>query len=449
MSFRLWCAFLVVLSSFPLVASHHRRGDDPVFSQINAIVKSVSEISGLPEIHPVPYARMSKRQLRQFLAKRIRKTLRPEEIHADELALKMFGLVPQNFDLKKSTIDLLTEQAAAFYDYDDKKLFLLENSSVSAELTTLAHELSHALADQHFDLEKYMDENPADDDENLAHTAVVEGQASWLMIAYDLKQAGQSPTPTPQALKTVVDSSDASMADYPVLKASPLYIQQSLMFPYTDGTLFFDAVYKHEGKAAFTAVFKEPPSDSAQIMHPEKYFQHQKAVRPALPKLAPEADKEEVSTGKGEISEGSVGEFDHGVLLEQYLDKAKARELAPHLRGGRFKIVSAGRQHNPVLLYASQWDSAAHAIEFFEDYKKILDKKWKRCIVALNSSSVMAGQGDDGYFVSEVNGMTVSSIEGLDDERQWDRLKTEESTAARRRLVRTHAMPNKSGNRIN
>ncbi len=76
---------------------------------------------------------MSKRQLRQFLTKRIKKTLKPEEIYADELALKMFGLVPQDFDLRKSTIDLLTEQAAAFYDYDEKKLFLLEDSSFAAE----------------------------------------------------------------------------------------------------------------------------------------------------------------------------------------------------------------------------------------------------------------------------------------------------------------------------
>ncbi len=87
---------------------------------------------------------MTKRQLRQFLNKRIKKTLKPDEIRADELSLKMFGLVPQNFDLKKSTIDLLTEQAAAFYDYDEKKLFLLDDpdANTAGETTTLAHELS-------------------------------------------------------------------------------------------------------------------------------------------------------------------------------------------------------------------------------------------------------------------------------------------------------------------
>ncbi len=418
MFLRLSCVLAVLISSLPLVAAHHKSGSDPVFSQIDSIVKSVSEISGLTELHAVPYARMSKRQLRQFLSKRIKKTLRPEEIHADELALKMFGLVPQNFNLKKSTIDLLTEQAAAFYDYDDKKLFLLESAPVSAEVTTLAHELSHALADQHFDLEKYMDENPANDDENLAHTAVVEGQASWLMIAYDLKQAGQPPVPTPETLQSVVNSSEGSMSDYPVLKSSPLYIQQSLMFPYTDGTLFFDAVFKKEGKAAFTAVFKHAPTDSAQIMHPEKYFTHTKSARPELPKLM-------LKTEEHAISEGSVGEFDHEILLQQYLDKARARDLTPHLRGGDFKIVSAGERHAPILLYASEWDSAQHAADFFAAYKKVLRGKWKRCAIAVENGGMLAGQGDNGYFVTGLKENTVSSVEGLTDEGEWDRLKSE------------------------
>ena len=161
---------------------------------------------------------MSKHQLRQFLNKRIKKTLKPDEIHADELSLKMFGLVPQGFDLRKSTVDLLTEQAAAFYDYDEKKLFLLNDASVGGETTTLAHELSHALADQHFNLENFMEETPSNDDENLAHTAVVEGEASWLMIAYELKRGGQNPEPTAEMLKSVADSGETSMADYPVLK---------------------------------------------------------------------------------------------------------------------------------------------------------------------------------------------------------------------------------------
>jgi hypothetical protein len=409
-------AVAVGATAWLLLAARPQTASDPAFAQIDNIVRTLSGITGLAEKHPVPYGRMTKRQLRQFLNKRIKKTIKPEEIRADELSLKMFGLVPQEFDLKKSTIDLLTEQAAAFYDYDEKKLFLLEDSSLAAETTTLAHELSHALADQHFDLEHFMEDSPANDDENLAHTAVVEGQASWLMIAYELKQKDQNPAPTSEMLKSVGDSSEDSMADYPVLKGSPLYIQQSLLFPYGEGTLFFDAVYRKMGKASFSAVFADPPADSAQVIHPERYFRHEKAATPEIPKAAIESE------GK-EISEGSVGEFDHRILIRQYLGEAKAKQLAPHLRGGQFRVVASGKAHKPVLEYASEWDSEEQASSFFAAYRKILQAKWKRCDIAIDTSSAIAGTGDNGYFVTRLGGRSVSSIEGLSDRADWQRLR--------------------------
>lgn len=421
-------SLLVAIASFWLLAARPKGSNDPVFTQIDSIVKSLAEITGLPEEHPVAYGRMTKKQLHQFLTKRIKKTLKPEEIHADELALKMFGLVPQDFDLRKSTVDLLTEQAAAFYDYDTKKLFLLDDSSFTSETTTLAHELSHALADQHFNLDKFMDETPSNDDENLAHTAVVEGQASWLMIAYDQKESGQPPVPTADMLKSVVDSSESSMADYPILKASPLYVQQSLLFPYTQGTLFFDAVYKKIGKRAFAAVFTDAPTDSAQIMHPERYFTHQRPTTPELPKLSSTEQRKE-------LTEGSVGEFDHEMLLRQYLGQPKASELAPHLRGGQFEIFTIGKQHKPLLEYASEWDSDEQAANFFACYRKILEAKWKHCDISTVKPFMLAGIGDNGYFVARLLGDTVSSVEGLSDVEEWNRLRNSPPSQNALRMV--------------
>ncbi len=412
---RLRVVALLVAVGLPIAMAREKASKDPAFAEIDSIVKSLSEITGLAEKHAVPYGRMTKRQLHQFLTKRIKKTLKPDEIRADELSLKMFGLVPPEFDLKRSTIDLLTEQAAAFYDYDEKKLFLLADSSVEGETTTLAHELSHALADQYFNLENFMEETPSDDDENLAHTAVVEGQASWLMIAYELKRAGQAPVPTPDMLKSVADSGESSMTEYPVLKGSPLYIQQSLLFPYSQGTMFFNAVYRKLGKAAFAEVFLHPPVSSTQIIHPEKYFAHEKPAEPALPKLAQE--------GK-EVTDGSMGEFDHQMLLQQYLGAAQANDLAPHLRGGQFRIVTRGRDGKPVLLYAAEWDSPESAAAYFAGYQKVLQKKWKQCDFSQQKATIAAGTGDNGSFVVWLSGKVVSSVEGLRDNAEWQRLQT-------------------------
>jgi len=400
-------AVLVALTlGLSLLVAAHKRDQDPVFGQIHAIVSSLSDISGMSAEHPVPYDMISKRQLRHFLNKRIKKTLRPEDIRADEIALKMFGLVPQNFDLKKSTVDLLTEQAAAFYDYDEKKLFLLQGSSLNEETTTLAHELAHALADQHYDLEKYMDEDPADDDENLARTSVVEGQASWLMLAYDLAAAGQKPVPTPEMLKSLEQSDgDESGSDFPVLKASPLYIQQSLLFPYSQGTKFFDAVFRKLGKKAFADVFTHPPVSSAQILHPDRYLAREKPVIPELPDVP--------AGGEREVTEGSMGEFDHRMLVWRYLGIEAAEKIAPHLRGAQFRVTSDDKGKHPVLEYVSLWDSSKDAAAYFAAYKKILSGKWKNCRPVTDSETVFAGSGDNGYFLSHLTGERMLSIEGM------------------------------------
>jgi hypothetical protein len=426
MRLRIGLVFSAIAAVVSVASAGARRNSDPVFAQINSIVETLSQITGLPEKHPVPYGRMDKQQLRRFLTKRIKKTLKPEEIRADELALKMFGLVPREFDLRRSTIDLLTEQAAAFYDYDSKKLFLLDDSGFESETTTLAHELAHALADQHFDLNKFMDETPSSDDENLAHTAVVEGQASWLMLAYDLKENGQTPAPTREMLSSVVDESATSMADYPVLQGSPLYIQQSLLFPYTDGTMFFDAVYRKLGKRAFSVVFTNPPVDSAQIIHPERYFAHEAETKPELPQLFL------AKQGK-QITEGTVGEFDHKMLLRQYIGAKEADSLARHLRGGQFQILAAGKERKPVLEYVSDWDSNQSAARFFADYEKILGMKWRHCDASTESRTMFAGSADAGYFVTRLAGAKVTSIEGVTELSDWQRLQA----APRQQVART------------
>ena len=86
------------------------------------IAAELTEISGMKMRHAVPCDFISKEQVNEFLKKRVKETSSPEEVRAEELTLKKFGLIPQDFDLAKSEVDLLTEQAAAFYDYNSKKL---------------------------------------------------------------------------------------------------------------------------------------------------------------------------------------------------------------------------------------------------------------------------------------------------------------------------------------
>jgi hypothetical protein len=277
----------------------------------------------------------------------------------------------------------------------------------------LSHELAHALADQHFNLAKFVDDTHLDDDENLAHTAVVEGQASWLMLAFQMRRQGMSGAPNPEMLSAIEQSGDFTAGQYPVLQASPLYIRQSLLFPYSDGTSYFDAVYRRLGKPAFSTVFTEPPTDTAQILHPDRYFLHKQSTSPDPPALVSRSDDRELTSGP-------IGEFDHRMLLWQFAGKQKAVTLAAHALGGRYRIVE-GAKHRPVLEYASEWDSDDTAREYFAVYSESLPKKWKRFEPKVRSTDLLAGLGDTGHFVTSRKGRIVSSIEGIPEELEWQR----------------------------
>jgi hypothetical protein len=173
-------------------------------------------------------------------------------------------------------------------------------------------------------------------------------------------------------------------------------------------------VYRRLGKPAFSAVFTDPPTDTAQILHPDLYFIHKKATTPDLPSV-------DFRTGDHELTSGPIGEFDHRMLLWQFAGKPKAASLAPHALGGRYRIVEAAKRR-PVLEYVSEWDSEDRASQYFAAYSDILRKKWKRFDPSVRSTDLLAGTGDSGYFVTSRKGRFVTSVEGIPEELDWQRL---------------------------
>src|SRR5579871_6352024 len=125
-------------------------------SEANRIALDLTKFSGMPLHHPVPCDYITKEKINEFLNKRVKEVAKPEEIRAEELTLKKFGLVPADFDLAKNTVDLLTEQAAAFYDFHSKSLCITDWTPSATREPALVHELGHAIADQNVNLEKFI-----------------------------------------------------------------------------------------------------------------------------------------------------------------------------------------------------------------------------------------------------------------------------------------------------
>ena len=371
--------------------------------EVPAIAEELTQISGMRLFHPVPCDFITKAKIKEFLDKRVKDETKPEEIRAEELTLKKFGLVPRDFDLASTTIDLLTEQAAAFYDYDRKKLFLTETAGSEPQEPVLAHELSHAIADQNFNLGKYIRQGRKSDDGSTARLAVMEGQATWLMSEYLARRNGQSLKTSPSLVKMMSTVSDSGGEQYPVFDKAPLYLRLTLVFPYTKGMLFQHAVVERDGNAAFPEVFRHPPLSTQQIIHPSAYFENRKPTAPAIP-------DPHLHGYKGLVG-GSLGELEHQILLEQYAGKDEAVDLAPHWRGCNFELRENKKAHRVVLLYAVEWDSEDSARRYFAAYRDILHKKWKTLTVESQDADHLSGAGDDGHFELRRTGAIVTSIE--------------------------------------
>jgi hypothetical protein len=389
---------LLLLTGFWIAAA------ETPFTGIEAAVADLSEITGWKPLKKVQYDTMDRVMLKRYLELKVKDELKPEEIRAEEVVLKKLGLVPKEFDLARTMVDLLTEQAAAFYDYKKKKLFLLEGGDPEGLSMVIVHELAHALADQRFDLDKFI-KHGKNDDSSLARMAVMEGQATWLMMESTSRKAGQSLKEMPPALLDMANRSDTS-TQFPVLSSAPLYIRASLLFPYTEGLRFNHIVIRKEGQAGLSRVFRDPPLSSQQIMHPEIYLAGTKPLDVALPKLPKERDWKMLVSG-------TLGEFDHSVMIEQYLDKESANTIARNWRGGSAAVVEQKSDKRPVLLYASEWDTPENARRMFDAYRSVLKGKWKEMHIVTDTPESITGSGDDGDFRVWVAGTKLSSVEGL------------------------------------
>ena len=410
---KLLAGLLVVLS---LVGAAHLRaasqvvrlggGSNELFNQIEQVLAGLTEITGMKPVKKVAYDTIDKARVNQFLNERIKEFIKPEEIRAEELALKKFGFVPQDFDLKKTSVELMTEQAAAFYDFRKKKLFILESAPEAVQQVALVHELAHALADQHFNLEQFIDLANKSDDSATARMAAMEGQATWLMSEYLARRTGQSLKTSPAIVQLMSRAAQMSQGQFPVFDAAPLYMRETLLFPYSQGMLFQHALVEKFGQEAFARIFREPPVSSQQILHPEKYFQEVKPTEPALPSVSSEEDYEE-------LTEGYIGELDHAILLRQYAGEKEAESLSSRWKGGRYRVLEDKKDKHTVLAYVVEWESEAVAREYFGLYRQVLAKKWKAMKVSLDSERKVEGRGDDGYFILRLNGARVSSLEGM------------------------------------
>ena len=360
-----------------------------LFRSVDEILKFASNDTALPIKHEVKRKLTDRHEVESYLEKGMKDDKDAKRLERSSEVLKKFGLLPRDFQLGPFLVAMLKEQVAGYYDPKKKTVNLLNWVDLEQQKPVLAHELTHALQDQSFDMLKWMkeaqtegdkkqDPTPADidtDEESEARQAVVEGQAMVVMLDYSLAPTGKTLVEMPQIRDAIKQGMLDGPEDSPTFRNAPIFLKEELTFPYRYGMDFTLALLKKGGnQLGYAGAFQNPPKTTREIMEPETYLTREK-LEP-LKRI----DFKKDFDGYDTFDIGAIGEFDVDVLVEQYSGAKEAESLYPAWRGGYyFAGRPKGTKAGPLgLLYLSQWSTPEKAAEFAAVYAKSLAQRYQK-----------------------------------------------------------------------
>ena len=468
--------FLVLLS-LPLLAtvallSGHSAAQRSSIASSNArnaaivaataeVLEETSAIRELAILKPVRSGAQSRAVIERMLIKNLDEQMTPAEMHAAEVSLRKFGLAPGNFEYRTFMIKLLTEQVAGYYDAKVQEFHLADWLELEGQKPVMAHELTHALQDQHFNLRRFEKWPHGDSDAELAAHALIEGDATLTMMIYMAKNplVGLAFS---RSLTTGVATEQYDQA--------PRAIRESLIFPYLQGSEWATQLYRRGGWTMVSNAFTRLPLSSEQILHPEKYFNYERPLKIMLPDvtnlLSAASNQQSISAqhnpGSAIVSPALVarnsskrrparhpphtatrplptpawrridsdvnGEWNYYLILDQFLNApAESKRAAAGWAGDRYALYE-GPNGQVFLAQVTAWDTESDAREFFDAYLKRTELRYpgaKRLDSTdsqnetrnpkLETRNSYSWQTSEGEIVMELHGINVVILEGVPD----------------------------------
>ncbi len=403
-----------------------------LLASVDEVLHFASQDTLLPVKHSVKKSIVSREQVEKYLNDKMENDVDRIRFERSELVLKKFGLLPRDFDLHTFLIKLLTEQVAGYYDEKSKTMNLLDWNEPEMQKPVMAHELTHALQDQSYNLEKMskheeeiekhgledLDALVRNDEESTCRTAVLEGQAMIVLLDYVI--APRTVAETPALVDFFIDRSTLEKSkDSPVFDTAPPLLQDELIFPYRQGMHFIKELLVAGGKKmAYAGVLDRLPQTTREIMEPKEYLAGHRVPPLFLPDLSfLKKDYEGYDAG-------AMGQLDVEILLKIYADETVAGRLNHEWRGGAY--YAAGhkgvkpRDKNSTahvgLYYISKWSSEAAAQEFAKFYAAALHQRYSGLehVAAATRPGLQLYKSDDGPIFIQQTGNAVVAVESFD-----------------------------------
>jgi hypothetical protein len=346
-------ALIAALAGIGLVTGEDdSNGDHAAPSpSVAAIARRVERIRELKFDHIPPARQVTPAQARAYGLRELDRQATPEDVAAEERLLKLLGLLPAGASLRSLLGKALSTEVGGFYDPDSGTLSIVGEGlpGLLGEIT-LAHELTHALEDQNFGLHVSAGTGFGRD-RGAARSARDEGSATIAMVDYAvLKQTGSSRVPGVLRERALDALGSAAV---PASSGLPRYVRDGLVFPYAAGARLINRIQDRGGWAAVDRAFgDDAPISTEQVMHPAKYFAHERPAKVVVPP----------PRGTRLVEQGDFGEFDTEQLLRAANGRSRSAAAAAGWGGGGYALWRRGREFGVTLRWT--WDSARDAAEF-------------------------------------------------------------------------------------
>ena len=404
---------------------------EAALARVATIQPKLVEMSGIKLAAPVPAAHQTTDEFRAFVQRELAKELPADKAAKVASALHHIGLYTKPIDLLKVLEQTMTSQAAAYYDPATKKFFVVMAPDDDTTFDTIsAHELTHGLQDEAFDLVKFLPPT-LDEDASIARRFVVEGDATFSMIAYlATAKGGNVGAMIPMIKPTIAQMANIGVKDYANLmqqqtagfsgmddqmKASmqamkdlPPVIIGPMIDSYMKGAVLAMTAFENGGWDAVNALFKTPPDSTEQVLHPStKLFpKREKPKKVTLPKLA-----------GTELTNNVVGELQWSIYLQQW--NVDQPEAAPGWGGDRYAVM---QQPDGTLVgyLATTWDTAEDAKQFADAYVASLKARFPSADTTKPADGI--ARGDKAKVFVRTKGNHVFIVDGAPDTKAIDAL---------------------------
>jgi hypothetical protein len=369
-------------------ATQPKPAADPLYQVADEVAADVAKLRGWSFKKPVQKARTTPAEARGYLESRLDIVLPPGRRALMEAFLRTAGLIPKGTDLRASLLGVLDQQVAGYYDPASGTLYVVDRADGMPpfmQRAVLAHELTHALDDQHVGLEDAVSAGaPRTEDADIVKASLAEGSATALMLQYLAQRTLAGRVNAAEA----ADYFKKELARAGALAGMPRYFN-ALFGSYLVGSDFLArgnlpaALGQADNRgvgASFLAAWKTPPRSSEQLLHPEKYWDAQRADEPVI---ADDAAVERwlAKPGRHIVHRDTLGELLTALLTQQAVARTAAALVsadgwtnagAAGWGGDRFYLLAsgAGEQEAAAALrdvqgvWITAWDTEQDRDEF-------------------------------------------------------------------------------------